>query len=105
MTQRFYSGIMGHEGTAPFYCEPWVCREIIDQHLHSPSMWAVFPIQDILAMSGELRRKNPTEEQINVPGNPRHLWEYRFHMDMETLPKEEAFNEMLRGMIAAAGRK
>jgi 4-alpha-glucanotransferase len=103
-TQRFYRDIMGHDGFAPFYCEPWICREIVVQHLYSPSMWAVFPLQDLLAMDGGLRRENPTEERINVPSNPRHYWKYRMHLELEDLPKAEDFNNMLRSLVQRAGR-
>ncbi|MGB3467995.1 MAG: 4-alpha-glucanotransferase, partial [Cyclobacteriaceae bacterium] len=50
VTQKFYEEILGHFDNAPFYCEPEIAREIIVQHLYSPSMWAIFPIQDLLAL-------------------------------------------------------
>ncbi|MCK5702783.1 MAG: 4-alpha-glucanotransferase, partial [Cyclobacteriaceae bacterium] len=49
-TQQFYNKLLGHFGTAPLFCEPWISREMIIQHLHSPAMWAIFPIQDLVAM-------------------------------------------------------
>lgn len=103
-TQSFYNQILGHRGPAPFFCEPWICREIIDQHLHSPAMWAVFPIQDMLSISEKLRRQDPREEQINVPSNPTHYWKYRLHINLEDLLAEDEFNAMLRGMVAKSGR-
>ena len=77
--QYFYNYLMAKEGMAPFYCEPWICTEIVKQHLESPAMWAVFLLQDILAMDDHLRRENPFEERINVPANPDHNWVYRMH--------------------------
>jgi 4-alpha-glucanotransferase len=103
-TQRFYHAILGHEGPAPYFCEPWICREIVVQHLYSPSMWAVFPIQDLLGMSERLRRQDPREERINVPSNPTHFWKYRLHVNVEDLIEEAEFNGLLRQMIADAGR-
>jgi 4-alpha-glucanotransferase len=103
-SQRFFNQVLGHGGTAPFYCEPWICREIVVQHLHSPAMWAIFPLQDLLAMDDALRRSDPREEQINVPSNPRHYWKYRMHLNLEDLLEAREFNESLRRMVADSGR-
>ena len=102
--QKFYNDILGHDGEAPVYCEPWICDEIINQHLHSPSMWAVFPIQDLLAIDGNLRRKNSSDEAINDPSNPHHYWRYRFHINLEDLLKKNSFNKHVRKMIDLSGR-
>ncbi len=104
-TQRFFNDILGQRGGAPFFCEPWVAREIIAQHLYSPAMWAILPIQDLLAIDGQLRRENPLEEQINVPANPNHYWRYRLHLSMEELLAANDFNRQLGEMITASGRK
>ncbi|MFC6225710.1 4-alpha-glucanotransferase [Hymenobacter artigasi] len=104
-TQRFFETILGHwREVAPFYCEPWVAREILVQHLHSPAMWAIFPLQDLLAMDNNLRRANPHEEQINVPSNPSHFWKYRLHLPLEELVEAVGFNEPLRALVSASGR-
>lgn len=104
-TKRFYRQILGQEGETPYYCEPWVARDIIYQHLKSPSMLAIFPIQDLLAMDGRLRRQHPEVERINVPAISQHYWKYRFHLCMEDLLEEEAFNGFLRQLIDQGGRK
>ncbi|MBH8570891.1 4-alpha-glucanotransferase [Microvirga sp. STS02] len=104
-TQRFYETVLGHwREVAPFYCEPWVGREILVQHLHSPAMWAIFPLQDLLAIDGHLRRANPHEEQINVPSNPAHFWKYRLHLPLEELVQAVGFNEPLHQLVQASGR-
>jgi 4-alpha-glucanotransferase len=103
-SQKFYDEILGHGGGAPFYCEPWLVKEIIIQHLYSPAMWAVFPLQDLVGMDGELRNPDTHIEQINVPANPKHYWRYRFHMTNNELLGANDFNEMLRTLIAASGR-
>ncbi|HPR33965.1 MAG TPA: 4-alpha-glucanotransferase, partial [Prolixibacteraceae bacterium] len=66
-TQRFYHTILGHNDMAPNYAEPWICREIIQHHLYSPAMLTIFPIQDLLAMDGDLRWNQTDMERINVP--------------------------------------
>lgn len=102
--RRFFHNELGLEGEPPLFCEPYVAQAIIRQHLHWPNMWAVFPLQDILAMDGSLRRENPFEERINVPSNPKNYWQYRMHLTLERLQQAAAFNDLLRGMIRAADR-
>lgn len=103
-TQRFYNKLMGHYGVAPVYCEPWVSREILIQHLYSPAMWSVFQLQDILGMSESLRREDPREERINQPADPKHYWRYRMHLTLEDLINEKEFNAELKKLVAASGR-
>ena len=103
-TQRFYNVIMGHSGQAPHFCEPWISREMILQHLYSPAMWAIFPIQDLVAMDENLRLENPFSEQINEPSNPKHYWRFRFHLYMEELLNAKDFNMMLADMVILTGR-
>ena len=105
VTQQFWQMILGNNSEAPFFCEPWICRQILDQHLWSPAMLTVLPLQDWLSMDGELRRSNPNEERINVPANSRHYWRYRMHLTVEQLAAAKEFNETLAGMIASSGRK
>jgi 4-alpha-glucanotransferase len=103
-TQRFYNTILSESGTAPYFCESWVNRAIVLQHLYSPAMWAIFQLQDILGMSDKLRRQNPHDERINVPANPNHYWNYRMHLSLEQLLKEKEFNEELEDYIKNSER-
>jgi 4-alpha-glucanotransferase len=105
VTEQFWHEMLGGQGDAPYYCEPWICRQILDQHLWSPAMLTVLPLQDWLSMDPALRRQNPNEERINVPANSRHYWRYRMHLTVEKLASAKDFNETLTGMIAASGRK
>lgn len=103
-SQKFYYEILGNHGPSPFFCEPVIVRQIIVQHLYSPSMWTVFPIQDLLGMDGKLRLQDAQAERINNPGNPNHYWRYRFHIALEDLMKETGFNAMIRELIRESGR-
>ena len=103
-TQRFYNNLLGHFGSAPQFCDPWVSREMIIQHLHAPAMWAIFPIQDLVAMDEKLRLENPFLEQINEPSNPKNYWRFRFHRNMEDLLEAEGFNKMLDDLVTLSGR-
>lgn len=100
----FYRHVLGHYGDPPFYCEPWINRAIIIQHLYSPAMWSIFQLQDILGMSETLRRENPHEERINVPADPNNEWKYRMHILLEDLINEDEFNAELRDYIESSGR-
>jgi 4-alpha-glucanotransferase len=103
-TQRFYNTQLGQWGNAPTYCEPWINKTIIEQHLHSPAMWSIFQLQDILGIDAEIRVENPNEERINVPADPNHYWQYRMHIKLEDLIKTAAFNSNLKHAITLSGR-
>lgn len=103
-TRRFYNDILSQWGEAPFYCEAWINRAIVLQHLYSPAMWSIFQMQDILGMSEKLRRDDPQQERINDPANPKHYWQYRMHINLEDLMNEEDFNKELRDYIENSGR-
>jgi 4-alpha-glucanotransferase len=72
--------------------------------LYSPAMWSIFQMQDILGMSDSLRRENPAEERINNPANANHYWNYRMHISLEQLLKENEFNKELRDYLFNSGR-
>ncbi len=103
-TQRFYNHELGQWGEAPAHCEPWISKSIILQHLHSPAMWCIFQLQDILGMSESIRSDNFQEERINIPSNSKHYWRYRMHIPLEQLLKEKEFNAEVKEYIEAAGR-
>jgi 4-alpha-glucanotransferase len=102
--RHFFNNELGQSGEAPYFCEPWVNRAILLQHLYSPAMWAVFQLQDILGISETLRKDDPQAERINVPANPKHYWRYRMHITLEQLLKEQDFNRELHNYIASSGR-
>ncbi len=104
-TQRFYNQMLGCEGDAPYFCEPWVADLIVAQHMKSPAMLAILPLQDWLATDGDVRYQgNPADERINIPAIPRHYWRYRMHCTLESLLANDKLNAHLRMLVAAAGR-
>ncbi len=103
-TQEFYNYSLGHYGEAPYFCEPWINKEIVLQHLYSPAMWSIFQIQDLLGINGNIRLVNPHDERINIPAEPNHYWHYRMHISLEDLLKENEFNEELKKYILESGR-
>jgi len=103
-TQRFYNNLMGRYGEAPYFCEAWVNKEIVLEHLYSPAMWAIMQLQDWMGCDEKIRRHNPDEERINIPAIPNHYWKYRMHITLEQLLKEEAFNEAVKTYVSSSGR-
>lgn len=103
-TRQFYNQELGQTGEAPFYCEPWINKAIISQHMFSPAMWSIFQLQDLLGMDGSLRRENPNDERINVPANPKHYWRYRMHLYLDELQQAETFNAELKALIINSRR-
>ena len=104
LTNRFHREMLGHEEGAPYFAEPYICKEIIEQHLNSSSMLTILPIQDYIAMDGEFRWDATQREQINVPANSEHHWCYKMHQSLESLNERQDFNDMLCEMIKKSGR-
>lgn len=102
--QYFYTNILKQQGEAPYFCEPWICKKIIEIHLQSPAMLSIFLLQDIMAMNGNLRRANPYEERINDPANNDHVWNYRMHIPLSRLIEEKAFTQEIHSMIKSGNR-
>jgi len=103
-TKLFYRYILGHNNEAPAIAEPWICKEIINQHMYSTSMLAIFPIQDIIAIDGKLRWSEIDKERINVPSDEKNKWKYRMILPLEDLINSTDFNEEVSEMINRSGR-
>lgn len=104
LTGRYYREVLGEWNDAPVFCEPWICRRIVEQHLASPAMFTILPLQDWLAMDGALRLEDPAKERINVPAIPRYYWRYRMHLTLENLLGQKEFNGVVTGLIKNNGR-
>ena len=101
---KFFHLHLDPNNPAPQACTPSVVETINWQHLESPSMWAIFPIQDLVGMNADLRRADANAEQINDPSNPEHYWRFRFHLNLEDLLKEEELNGKVGSMVVKTGR-
>jgi 4-alpha-glucanotransferase len=103
-TQQFYNNELGQWGDAPMYCEAWVLKSILLQHLYSPAMWAIFQLQCYLGVDEAIRRNEPDEERINIPANSKHYWRYRMHINLEDLILSKSFNQTWKEAIQSSGR-
>ena len=81
-----------------------VATEILLQHLQSPAMWTVIPMQDLLAIDENLRLPDPDAERINVPAIMPFYWRYRMHLGLAELAAADDFNARLRRLLQASGR-
>ncbi|MEM9712628.1 MAG: 4-alpha-glucanotransferase, partial [Actinomycetota bacterium] len=95
---------VGRSEAPPQDCGPDVATTIVRQHLDAPAQWAILPLQDLLAIDGDLRHPDPAAEQINVPSNPKHVWSYRMHVTVEELA-DHPVTGRLRQMIEHSGRR
>ena len=83
--------------------QPWECRRMLSEFLFSPSMLAIFPIQDWLSLSARLR--NPDRnERINHPENPDHHWRYRVNLNVDSLAEDSDFCTDVASLIKDSGR-
>ncbi len=101
---KYYAQALKHEGDAPAALSAQLCREILEQHLLSPSMLCLISLQDWMSVDEQVRRANPYEERINIPSVPNHYWRYRMHLTIEQLLASEDFCATLAKLIHQSGR-
>ena len=105
VTQKYYNSVLWKQGAAPEDCTADICWQIISNHLNSPAMLTILPLQDWLSFSDKLKGSNPEEERINIPAISQHYWQYRMHLTLEELLEAKDFNDQLSSMIESSGRK
>ena len=99
VTQQYYNEILWKQGPAPEDCTPEICKQIVMNHLNSPAMLTILPLQDWLSINGNIRRENPNEERINIPAVAQHYWQYRMHLTLEELLQAEELNGEIKRML------
>ena len=102
--QQYYNQVLWKQGEAPEECSSDICWQILTNHLNSPAMLAVLPLQDWLSMDDKLKRPNEEEERINIPAVSTHYWRYRMHITLEDLLHATDFNSKMKKMIDTSGR-
>ncbi|MDD4746764.1 MAG: 4-alpha-glucanotransferase [Salinivirgaceae bacterium] len=104
LTQKFNRIVLNNIEKRSLDCGPKIVKQIIEQHLESPSMLAIFALQDLLGISKKLRFNNVEAERINDPSNSKNYWRYRMHLDLETLLEEHSFTSEVKTMIIDSSR-
>ena len=84
--------------------EPWQVRNMLWEFLSSPSMLAIFPIQDWVALDAAFRRADRSQERINQPADPKHKWRFRIHFNLEELSGRSGLNAEIEGLIKDSAR-
>ncbi len=104
LTQRFYNEVLGRWGEAPQDSSPEICKSILEMNLHSPSMLAIFPLQDYLSIAPRYCSSIPEDERINVPAITPYYWRYRMSSTIEELSADSALASEISSMIKESGR-
>ncbi len=104
LIQRYFREVLGQNGPVPAALTPELSEQIVRQHLDSPAMFTILPLQDWLAIDGTLRYANPREERINVPAICPWYWRYRMHLTLESLLSQDAFNDKVLSLVRGSGR-
>lgn len=100
ITQQYYNEVLQLPGEAPLECSTELCKQIIENHLHSSGMWVILPWQDWMSIDQDLRNDDISAERINVPANPENYWRYRMHLTLEQLLNETEFNNKIKSMCS-----
>ncbi len=104
-TQWFYSNILHQGGVAPRVATQEMVRMVVNNHLNSPSMLCINPLQDYAGMIDNMPHLLPHEERINDPANANHLWRYRIPFAIDKLEERTPqLQELVRSMVVASGR-
>ena len=99
MKRTYYEDQLGEKQDPPSAYSEELAKAIIEKHVAWPSMWMVFPIQDLLALSKRYSLEDAMDERINVPGDTKHYWRYRMPVAVEELIDDKGFNHLLFQMI------
>ncbi|CAA0827511.1 4-alpha-glucanotransferase DPE2 [Striga hermonthica] len=102
--RRFFQTIVGSDLLPPDLCTPEIAHFVLRQHIESPSMWSIFPLQDLLALKEEYTNRPAMEETINDPTNPKHYWRFRVHVTIESLLKDKELVSIIKGLVHGSGR-
>lgn len=93
-TARYYHTILKEVGDPPKTLPAPIAQQIVQAYLNSKSKFAIFQLQDLLAMSEELRSPDPANEIKN----------WRCHIYVEEFLLAKSFAKQIREMVKEAKR-
>lgn len=102
-TRKEYSLDVLNLENPPEECNPEIIQMILQQHLDSPCMFAIFLLQDLLAIK-PIYCKDPEDEQINDPTDNEHYWRFRFNFYLEDLLSDKDLSQKIQFMIKKSHR-
>jgi 4-alpha-glucanotransferase len=89
-------------GACPDYLGAEHVEVLLELIARSKSRFAVYPIQDVLAMSENLRPSEPKAERINVPGTVGEgNWSYRLPVSIDDIAADKKLAARVRSLIKA----
>ena len=99
-TWRFASASLGRDlGSCPDHLGTEQVAILLELIARSASRFAVYPIQDILAMSGKIRPADARNERINVPGTVGlGNWSYRVPVSIDEILAEKKLTIKVRAL-------
>ncbi|KAJ3441276.1 hypothetical protein M0812_13282 [Anaeramoeba flamelloides] len=104
-SEEFYHKNLGFkEEEIPKEFNTEMVKRTLTNFVNSKAMVCVFPLQDIFALTDELRRPIK-EERINLPSNNNHHWKYRMQLNIEDLiQNHEDFTNNISQIIDKSDR-
>ncbi len=100
----FYYDYLQLSGELPSVANEQIIKKILEKHVYSPAMWAVFQLQDILTLESSFHKGSPELERINIPAIAEHYWKYRMPILIENLMREESLNTKFKAILEQAQR-
>ncbi len=99
-TWRFASAALERDlGACPDRLSPEQVEPLLELIARSASRFAVYPLQDLLAMSAKLRPADPKGERINVPGTVGiGNWSYRAPATIDAILEEKKLAAKARAL-------
>ena len=83
---------------------PELAAKVMGQQFESPAMWAIVPLQDLLALDAAVCHPDPAAERINDPSINPFNWRYRMHLGIEQLEVAQTLNARIRTLLRENGR-
>jgi 4-alpha-glucanotransferase len=102
-TWRFAAQALGRDlGLCPDKLDGDQVEILLELIARSASRFAVYPIQDLLAMSEKLRPLDPRSERINVPGTVGSgNWSYRIPSSIDEILAEKKLATKVHALVKA----
>jgi len=103
-TSKYYHEILKKFGNPPKQLTQELAIEIIQAHLNSKALYAIFLLQDLFAMSDTVKFPHPSLERINDPADPEFEWNWRMHLYLEELHLAQSFTKKIKMMVKESKR-
>lgn len=81
---------------------PLTPSSLISALFDTSALFVILPLQDWCVLSGYGAEVDPESERINIPEDPRHIWDYRMSGSIEALRADEALKERIKALSHGA---